>query len=80
MSEEINTRKLSVLQENQFVELVNQLISGGNEKCTIEKDYEYEDDYKNDITLNGKKYLLDDNAAKVLNEIKKIKHACFSHD
>ncbi|MEJ7674996.1 MAG: hypothetical protein WKF59_20425 [Chitinophagaceae bacterium] len=59
------------MQETQFVELVNQLISDGNDKCSHEDDYEHEGYYVNDITLNGKKYLLDDNATKVLHEIKK---------
>lgn len=59
------------LQESPFVELVNQLIRDEEDNCTPENDYQH------DITFNSKKYLLDDNTAKVLHEIKKLKISCF---
>lgn len=52
----------TLLHEDEFITLITELLRDDTQKCSGT------DDIENDITLDGKEYLLDDKAAKVLYE------------
>ena len=61
----IKNYRVVAVQENDFIKLIDELIKDHKTVCP-------ETGNENEFNLNGKKYLLDDNASKILHEIVRL--------